>query len=96
MIGGIAAIAHGVPRNTFDLDILIDATAENARRLLDALLDIGLGTAGLTTPDELLKKEITTARGADGVGAVVTLVHRGGVEASSSAARSRCTNTGSW
>ena len=37
-IGGIAAILYGVPRATFDLDILIEATPENAQRLLDALL----------------------------------------------------------
>lgn len=29
IIGGIAAILHGVPRATFDLDILIDPTPEN-------------------------------------------------------------------
>ncbi|OIO88437.1 MAG: hypothetical protein AUK03_16305 [Anaerolineae bacterium CG2_30_64_16] len=27
-IGGIAAILHGVPRATFDLDILIEATSD--------------------------------------------------------------------
>jgi hypothetical protein len=32
VIGGIAAVLHGVPRATFDLDILIDATADNAHR----------------------------------------------------------------
>ena len=62
VIGGIAAIAHGVPRNTFDLDILIEATPENARRVLDALSDAGLGTALLTSPEELLKHEITIFR----------------------------------
>ena len=35
VIGGVAAIIHGHPRNTFDLDILIEPTVENARRLLD-------------------------------------------------------------
>jgi hypothetical protein len=35
VIGGIAAVLHGVPRSTFDLDILIDATPENADRLLN-------------------------------------------------------------
>ncbi len=35
--GGIAAILYGVPRTTFDLDILIEATLENAQRRLDAL-----------------------------------------------------------
>ena len=62
VIGGIAAIAHGVPRNTFDLDILIGATPENARRLLDALSDAGFGTALLTSHEELLKHEITIFR----------------------------------
>jgi hypothetical protein len=36
VIGGIASILHGIPRATFDLDILIEATPGNARRLLDA------------------------------------------------------------
>ncbi len=59
VIGGIAAVVYGVPRATFDLDILIEATAENARRLLDALLDAGMGTASLTNVDEILSNEIT-------------------------------------
>ncbi len=59
VIGGIAAILHGVPRATFDLDILIEATPENAKRLLDGLLDAGLGTATLTTVEDLLANEIT-------------------------------------
>ncbi len=59
IIGGIAAVLHGVPRATFDLDILIEATRENAERLLNALLDAGLGTASMTTADELLAHEIT-------------------------------------
>ena len=59
VIGGIASILYGVPRTTFDLDILIDATSENAQRLLDALLDAGMGTASLTNVDEILSNEIT-------------------------------------
>jgi len=59
VIGGIAAVLHGVPRATFDLDILIDATPINARRLLDALAEAGLGTATLISPEELIKHEIT-------------------------------------
>ena len=35
VIGGIAAVLHGVPRATFDLDILIDATPENAGRMVE-------------------------------------------------------------
>ncbi|RLC96691.1 MAG: hypothetical protein DRI77_08230 [Chloroflexi bacterium] len=62
VIGGIAAVLYGVPRATFDLDILIEATPGNAQRLLDALLEARLGTAGLTTAENLLAHEITIFR----------------------------------
>ena len=38
---------------------MIDPTPDNATRLLAALLDAGLGTASLLTPEELLANEIT-------------------------------------
>jgi hypothetical protein len=59
IIGGIAAVLHGVPRVTFDLDILIETTPENAKNLLDALTEAGLGTATLISVEELLAHEIT-------------------------------------
>ena len=59
VIGGVAAALHGVPRATLVLDVLIEATPDNARRLLEALLRAGLGTASLTTPDAVLAYEIT-------------------------------------
>jgi len=59
VIGGIAAVLYGVPRATFDLDILVEATPENSRRLLAALLDAGMGTASLTNVHEILSNEIT-------------------------------------
>jgi len=59
VIGGIAAILYGVPRATFDLDIIIEATPDNAKQLLDALLDAGMGTASLTNVEDLLSNEIT-------------------------------------
>ena len=59
IIGGIAAVIHGIPRATFDLDILIEASPDNARRLLDALIKAGLGTALKTSAKELLEYEIT-------------------------------------
>jgi hypothetical protein len=59
VIGGIAAVLHGVPRVTFDLDLLIQATEDNASRLLKALREAGLGTASLTTTERLLENEIT-------------------------------------
>jgi tRNA nucleotidyltransferase/poly(A) polymerase len=59
VIGGIAAVLHGVPRATFDLDILIEATPDNAQRLLNALTDAKFATATLTTADDLVAHEIT-------------------------------------
>ena len=62
VIGGIAAVLHGVPRATFDLDVLIEASADNAQRLLDALAEANFATATLITADELLAHEITIFR----------------------------------
>lgn len=59
VVGGIAAVLHGVPRATFDLDILIRTTSNNAQRLLAALLEAGPGTASLISADELPANEIT-------------------------------------
>jgi hypothetical protein len=59
VIGGIAAVLYGVPRATFDLDLLIEATSGNAQNLIDALLVANLGTASLTTANDLLAHEIT-------------------------------------
>src|ERR671938_1264033 len=62
VIGGIAAVLHGVPRATFDLDILIEASPDNAQRLLAALTEANFATATLITADELLAHEITVFR----------------------------------
>ena len=62
VIGGTAAVLHGVPRAAFDLDILIEATPENASRLLTALREAGFGTASLLDTEELLRHEITIFR----------------------------------
>jgi hypothetical protein len=59
VIGGIAAVLYGVPRATFDLDILIEPTKENAQRLLDALSEAGFGTAEMTNAEEIVSTEIT-------------------------------------
>ena len=37
VIGGIAAVLYGVPRATFDLDDLIEASPENARRIQETI-----------------------------------------------------------
>jgi hypothetical protein len=50
---------HGVPRATFDLDILIEASEENAQSLLNALEDSRFGTASMIDANELVSHEIT-------------------------------------
>ncbi len=59
VIGGIAAVLYGVPRATFDLDLLIQATPENAAKLLDALYEAEIASAALVSPEEILSNDIT-------------------------------------
>jgi hypothetical protein len=59
VIGGVASVLHGVPRATFDLDILIEPSPENAQRLLAALMDAGFGTAAMTSAEDVVAHEIT-------------------------------------
>lgn len=62
VVGGVAAIVHGVPRTTFDLDLLIEANEPNVRRLLAALEEAGLGSAALTSPEAVIAHEITVIK----------------------------------
>ena len=62
VIGGTAAVLYGVPRATFDLDLLIEATPDNAAALLEALRSAGFETASLIDAPELLRHEITVFR----------------------------------
>ena len=59
VIGGVASVLYGIPRVTFDLDILIEATPENAQRLLAALVEAGFGTATTTNAQDIVAHEIT-------------------------------------
>ena len=59
IIGGVASVLYGVPRATFDLDILIDADKDNAQRLLAALKEAGFGTATMTNAGDIIEHEIT-------------------------------------
>lgn len=59
IIGGIAAIIYGVPRTTLDIDIFIEPSLANAKRLLKALKDAGFGTAHITTPEKIIGNEIS-------------------------------------
>ena len=59
VIGGLACILHGYVRATTDVDILIEPSLENARRVLDALGGVGYGFAREWSPEELLARPIT-------------------------------------
>jgi hypothetical protein len=51
VVGGHALAFHGHPRYTKDLDVFIEPSPANALRLLEALVDFGFGSAGLTVDD---------------------------------------------
>jgi hypothetical protein len=51
VVGGWALAAHGFPRATKDLDILVRPTAENARRVLRALRKFGAPLEGISERD---------------------------------------------
>ncbi len=54
IVGGYAVALHGHPRYTKDLDVWIERSPENARRLLSALAHFGFGSLALTSEDFLL------------------------------------------
>ena len=54
MIGGWAAIAHGLPRTTLDVDLFVRPERANVERLVAALGDVGFGTAREPDADEIL------------------------------------------
>jgi hypothetical protein len=54
VLGGHAVIAHGFIRTTGDIDIFVNSTLENARRLLKALYRFGY------TNDEFEESDFTT------------------------------------
>ena len=58
VIGGQACILHGVIRTTEDVDILIEATEENAQKILTALAQLEDGAAAELTPRDLLENVV--------------------------------------
>jgi hypothetical protein len=56
VIGATAFPIHGYARATLDIDIFIDATADNADRTLAALRDTGYDVTGITAEDLQTKK----------------------------------------
>jgi hypothetical protein len=51
IVGGYAVGVHGHPRATKDLDVWVEASADNARRLVRALQDFGAPLHGLAASD---------------------------------------------
>ena len=47
VIGGIAVLAHGHPRTTFDVDFVADLGADNMARLASALRELGARVRGV-------------------------------------------------
>lgn len=51
IIGAFALAFHARPRYTKDMDILVEATNDNAKRLLAALREFGFGSLNLSVED---------------------------------------------
>jgi hypothetical protein len=56
--GGVAAIIHGVPRNTFDLDIALRMDKDNVRRFLQCIKELGLAPRVAAAPETLLRPHL--------------------------------------
>ena len=61
VVGGFAAIAHGVPRTTFDLDIVADRSAENLTRLANAMLT-SVSAMGIHSRSVVMLDQVDAAR----------------------------------
>lgn len=53
LIGGLASIVYGVPRTTVDIDIAIEPTEKNIKKVIKTLSHIGL-TPEISEPIEIL------------------------------------------
>ena len=58
IVGGYAVAYHGHPRYTKDLDVWIERSPENAKRLVAALVDFGFGSVGLSEADFLEQDQV--------------------------------------
>lgn len=60
LVGSTAGTLWGYVRATKDIDVLIDATEDNASRVIDALTDIGFILTRDLDPREVASRPITT------------------------------------
>ncbi|MBI1312679.1 hypothetical protein GC176_15410 [bacterium] len=61
LVGGHAVGYYGYPRPTGDLDIWVDISPQNARRLVETFEEFGFRDSGLTANDFLVEKNIVRA-----------------------------------
>jgi predicted nucleotidyltransferase len=59
LVGAAAMQLWGTTRATRDIDILIEPTVANARRLLAALSKLGFGLAAELSPEEVARRPVT-------------------------------------
>lgn len=86
VVGGYAVAFYGAPRFTGDIDVLVGADPENARRLVAALDEFGFGSIGLkiedfARPDQIVQLGMPPMRidlltGVDGVSSTEVLQGR--------------------
>jgi hypothetical protein len=67
IVGAYALAFHGVPRFTGDMDILVNRSQENVKRVLSALDDFGFGSLGLKAgdfrkPDSVIQLGVSPVR----------------------------------
>jgi len=58
IVGGYALAFHGAPRFTGDIDLLVKADSENAKRILAALDEFGFGSLDLSQADFTLPNNV--------------------------------------
>lgn len=51
VVGGFAVALHGHPRYTKDIDVWIDCSTANAKRMVRAMADFGFASLGLQAAD---------------------------------------------
>ena len=58
LVGGYAVILHGYRRSTGDMDVWVNVTSENHKKLIKAYLSFGLPTSDITEENFLRNDEM--------------------------------------
>ena len=58
VVGAFAVAYHGYPRFTGDIDLFIERSPENAKRIVNAIEQFGFGTLGLSVKDFLHEDQV--------------------------------------